>query len=735
MGLALGGSVLAFATSPAWAEGAPNQEATKPTETITVTATRAPVRVINAPATVSVISAAQLDHTLVGDIKDAVRFEPGVSVRSQPSRFSAALSSTGRDGNSGFNIRGLEGNRVLIQTDGIRLPDAFSFGAQSVDRGDYADLDLVKSLEILRGPASPLYGSDGLAGAVTFTTKDPEDFLKGDANFGGRARFGNSGADDGKAIGLALAGRIGTVSGLIALTRRDSEAQGNAGTNDAPNLTRTTPNPQTNDSLAVLAKLVWAPNDAHRLRLTYENQDRDSRTNVLSARALPPLGATSTLDLQAHDELARNRISLDWRYVGDGLVKTANAAIYRQTSKTRQFTAEDRNISPDRTRDNSFNNDITGGSFQATSYLTTGTIKHSFLLGGDISSTLQSGTRDGTIPPFGETFPTRAFPDTAYNVAGLFLQDSIDIGDGRLLLYPAVRIDSYKLEPKADPLFIGTPAVQEDTHVSPKFGGIFWASPQFGIFANYAVGFRSPTPSQVNNGFTNVIQNYRSLASPDLKPETSTSYEGGIRLRDIELGPVSLIASATAFTGRYKDFIEQRQVGGTFTPADPGLFQYVNVGRVEISGAEARIDARFSAGFSANFAASNATGEGQTGTGPKAPLSSIDPVKLVAGLSYRAPDNRFGGQLIVTHSQGKDQTDVSDVCSPTCFVGDGFTLLDATAFVTLWETATLRIGIFNLTDEKFAWWSDIRGLSASSTTLDAYTQPRRNISASITLTF
>jgi hemoglobin/transferrin/lactoferrin receptor protein len=105
-------------------------------ETITVTATRAPIRVINAPATVSVISAAQLDDTLVGDIKDAVRFEPGVSVRSQPSRFSAALSSTGRDGNAGFNIRGLEGNRVLIQTDGIRLPDAFSFGAQSVGRGD-----------------------------------------------------------------------------------------------------------------------------------------------------------------------------------------------------------------------------------------------------------------------------------------------------------------------------------------------------------------------------------------------------------------------------------------------------------------------------------------------------------------------------------------------------------------------------------------------------------------------
>jgi hemoglobin/transferrin/lactoferrin receptor protein len=505
------------------AEAAAAQETTKATETITVTATRAPIRVINAPATVSVISATQLDDTLVGDIKDAVRFEPGVSVRSQPSRFSAALSSTGRDGNAGFNIRGLEGNRVLIQTDGIRLPDAFSFGAQSVGRGDYADLDLVKSLEILRGPASPLYGSDGLAGAVSFTTKDPEDFLKAGYSFGGRARVGYSDADNGHAVGLALGARLNGFSGLIGYTRRDTDAQGNTGTNFSANTTRTAPNPQTNDSDAVLAKLVWALSDTNRLRLTYENQERDSRTEVLSARALPPLGATSTLDLDARDQLSRNRISLDWRYSSDGFIKTANAAIYRQQSKTRQFTAEDRNIAADRTRDNTFNNEVVGGSFQLTSAFETGALQHNFLLGGDISQTQQSGIRDGTIPPFGETFPTRAFPVTDYDVAGLLLQDSISIGEGRVMLYPAVRIDSYRLAPKADPLFPGTPAKQSDSHVSPKLGGIFWTTPQFGLFANYAVGFRSPTPSQVNNGFTNVIQNYRSLANPSLKPETSTS--------------------------------------------------------------------------------------------------------------------------------------------------------------------------------------------------------------------
>ncbi|MGQ2932221.1 MAG: TonB-dependent receptor plug domain-containing protein, partial [Sphingopyxis sp.] len=92
------------------------------------------------------------------DIKDLVRFEPGVSVRRQPARFGAALGSTGRAGNEDFTIRGIGGNRVLIQVDGVRVPMGFSFGAQSVGRGDSVDIGLVKSVEILRGPASALYG-------------------------------------------------------------------------------------------------------------------------------------------------------------------------------------------------------------------------------------------------------------------------------------------------------------------------------------------------------------------------------------------------------------------------------------------------------------------------------------------------------------------------------------------------------------------------------------------------
>ncbi|MGE4410844.1 MAG: TonB-dependent receptor plug domain-containing protein, partial [Sphingobium sp.] len=155
---------------------------------ITVSATRAPMLLLDAPATVTVITDRDIADQMATDIKDLVRFEPGVSVRRAPARFGAALGATGRAGNEDFNIRGIGGNRVLIQVDGIRTPQGFSFGAQDAGRGGYADIGLVKSVEILRGPASALYGSDGLAGAISFTTSDPEDLIRKGEMIGGFVR-------------------------------------------------------------------------------------------------------------------------------------------------------------------------------------------------------------------------------------------------------------------------------------------------------------------------------------------------------------------------------------------------------------------------------------------------------------------------------------------------------------------------------------------------------------------
>jgi hemoglobin/transferrin/lactoferrin receptor protein len=730
---------------------APEDQATE-VAPVTVLATRTATPVDEVPATVSVYTAVDIERLLVTDIKDLVKYEPGVSVISQPARFGAALGTAGRAGNEGFTIRGLGGDRVLMVVDGVRQPDGFVFGAQSVGRGGYSDLDLMKSVEILRGPASALYGSDGVAGAVSFTTKDPEDLLTAGRDIAARARVGYNSADEGTTEAVAFAGRSGAVSGLLAYTRRDSSETETHGDTTGEEVTaaggltyanRTKANPQENTSDALLAKLVWAFAPNQSLRLTWDGYQSKSDYDVLSGRtartvaATPPTAATAVLGLTANDRTERQRVGLDWRFSDGFGLDQGQASIYGQDATTRQYTYEDR-VLTDRIRDNQFNNKVFGASAFARKTLTTGHVENRVTFGGDWSQTTQEGVRDGTAPPAGETFPTSPFPRTDYTLAGAYVQDEIVLAGGALRVIPAMRYDSYELSTDSDPLYIGTRADQSDSHVSPKLGVVWQATSQFQAFANVAEGFKAPTPSQVNNSFANLAFGYTSQPNPDLNPETSQSVELGVRFRDINALNGRLGAQLVGFRSDYDDFISQQVVSGAGTPTDPLIYKFVNFSSVEVHGFEARANINWDNGVHGRFSGAWADGE-QTDTGVTRSLSTVDPVKLVWGLGYNAPAGDWGVEGVVTWSAHKDRADTNGlscynaVAASGCLVGKAFALLDLTGYWNVTEQVTARAGVFNVFDEKYGWWSDIRGVTASSTVVDAYTQPGRNFGLSLSL--
>ncbi|MCS6627226.1 TonB-dependent hemoglobin/transferrin/lactoferrin family receptor [Roseibacterium beibuensis] len=697
---------------------------------VSVLATRTETRTDEAPATVTVITADQIETELATDIKDLVRFEPGVSVVSQPARFGAALGTTGRAGNEGFTIRGMGGDRVLIVVDGVRVPDGFVFGAQSVGRGGYADLDLMRSVEILRGAASALYGSDGVAGAVAFTTKDPSDLLRPGESFGARGRVGYNSADEGLTTSAVMAGSSGNFSGLLAWTGRDGGETETQGTVGGEGSMRTRANPMENGSDAFLAKAVWEVAPGHSLRAGYDWFEGGMTAEVLSGRS------ATVLQLLADDTTTRSGWNLGWR--GDDVLGLERGQItaYGQEAESRQFTFEDREPAVDRTRDNTFDNEVFGVSADFTRALG----PHRLTFGGDWSETTQQGVRDGTVPPFGETFPTSAFPKTDYTLGGVFLQDEIRLLGDDLRIIPAVRWDSYELTTADDPLYPTPAADQSGDHVSPKLGVVWWGHDNFGLFANWGEGFKAPTPSQVNNFFGNLAFGYISAPNPDLRPETSRSLEFGARVRDLPLFGGHLSGQAVVFQSNYEDFISQQVVSGSFTPADPAVYQWINFTDVEIQGFEARANAWWDNGMSARFAFAYADGE-TTSAGATTRLPTTDPIKVVFGLGYDEPAGRFGGQAVVTWSDAKDPSDTDGLgCydpDPAlgCAVGDDFALLDLTAWWDVNDRVTARIGVFNVLDETYRWWSDVRGVAADLPVIDAYTQPGRNVGLSLALRY
>jgi hemoglobin/transferrin/lactoferrin receptor protein len=708
---------------------------------ITVTATREPRQVDETTSTVTVHTAEEIEARFVRDIRDLVRNEPGVTVRRAPARFHAALPPpTGREGSAGFNIRGLEGNRVLIQVDGIRVPAAFQFGPAGFGRGVYTEVTTVRSVEILRGPASSLYGSDGLAGVVSFLTFDPADLL-GEDRLHASAALAHASEDRSTTFSLRAAGRLGATVGatgerapevLAIVTERQAGELDNFGTNAAANATRTRPNPQDIDTGAVLARWVQPLSADARLRFTVERVRTTVVTDVLSARAVGPLIATSVLRLDARDTIERTRASAD--LIADRLdlpiAQSARLAVYWQESDARQLSFEDRHTAPDRIRDNRYGERVFGVNTQFALASTVFGLPQRLVYGIDHARAFIHNLRTGTVPPIGETFPTKAFADTDFNMTGAFAQSEVQIGE-RLFLIPALRYDRYRLSPRRDPLFPGVPAALGDSALTPRVAVRYLLAPGLNAYVNYAHGFLAPTPAQVNSGFTNLFGPiaYRSIGNPNLQPEHSATIEAGLR----GSGPW-LRWEVAAFDGRFTDFIEQRVVGGTGTMANPLLFQFINVAEVRIRGIEGRMrylparDWRLSAGF--------AYADG-TDRSLDRPLNSVQPLRIVAGAEW-LPTRELTLALFANHAGGKRRGDIDSTGIPggqLQFAPPSWTVLDLTASLRWSRHLELGAGIFNLTNVKHWRWPDVQGQAQTSPVIDAFTQPRRSYALRVRATF
>ena len=121
------------------------------------------------PFSFSVIDREEMDRRGVINFKDLFRYEPGIEVR-----------RSRRYGVEDINIRGLGGNRILYELNGVRLPERFEFGPFRQTRGQWIDLLNVGQVDIIQGPASVLYGDGALGGVVSFSSLNPEDFLGDD---------------------------------------------------------------------------------------------------------------------------------------------------------------------------------------------------------------------------------------------------------------------------------------------------------------------------------------------------------------------------------------------------------------------------------------------------------------------------------------------------------------------------------------------------------------------------
>lgn len=696
---------------------------------VVISGARSERALADVPASVDVLTQEDLDPAQVQDIRDLTRDLPNLSVKRAPVRFGGVTGSVGRDGNAGFNIRGLEGNRVLLTVDGIRVPRELNsgvFGPAAFGR-DYFDLGLISRVEILRGASSALYGSDGLAGMVAMFTTEPKDLLKDGQTLGGRVGLSLDTEDGSRRLGLTVAGIASdTVQWLGSVQLGRNHELDNQGSNTTLNSSRTAPNPQQDRHAGLLGKVVITPGGGQRHTLTFEHVDKSSEVEAYSGRAAAATSATSVVDLDGDSDMQRTRLSWDGRFrVGGGWADELRATLGWQNADSREVTFEKRLSAADRSRDVSYTERTLQATLQAEKTAALGTDwSHKLVYGTDLTQARLDNLVTGVTPPAYESYPLQRFPTTDERTVALFAQS--EFATERWSVIPALRYDHVTLDAQKSALYPLEPASLSASALTPKLGMIYRATDTLQLFGNLAAGFKAPSPLQLNNYFENVTGYYKTIPNPDLKPEKSRTLELGSRFSS---GGVDW--EAAAFTGRYRDFIEELvAVGGTATPGDPLTYQAVNRGAVRLSGFELKGKLRVGAATTLRAAYGVTRG---TDTRQNVPLNSVNPPKLVLGVDHRVGHWTLGAT--VTHVAAKSLDDIQATGTQAPFAPPAYTTLDLRAVWQIQPRLKLSASLRNLTNQTYWEWTNVRGLAANSPLLDSYTAPGRSLAVALVSEF
>ncbi len=677
--------------------------------------------------TVSLIERERMDQTLVQDLADAVRYEPGVSAPEDAARF----------GIQGFSIRGLSGNRVGIEIDGVPVADGFAIGSFSNASRGAIETAFLSRMEILRGPASTLYGSDALAGVVSMRTLAPEDLLSAQGDIGLRAET-NALSRDGSVTATGVsAWRGGAFEVLAGVVRRQGEERENL-----PRDGGLKSNPADRDERSEMLKFGYDGAGIGRYQLMLDRTDETVDSQIDSLVGGPGQYATTTEMLGA-DQFERERLSLggDWTFNVAGL-DSLSTTVYSQRSRTEQRTLQTRAAVAPRTpqtlRDRSFlfKTDSTGLDVQAEARFDALGARHWQVYGIEYSRTDLNELRDAletnlatgqvTNVLIGERFPVRDFPPSTATEFGAFWQDEIRPGDGALAIIPGLRYERFRVDSKVDAIYLAdnpdvTPADLSESQFTPKLGLRHEISHGMQLFGQYALGFRAPPVSDVNLGFNIPAFNYVAIPNPELKPEHSQGFEIGARMSG-EFGSFEL----ALFDNHYRDLIESRANLGRDPVSGALVFQSINRDRAHIYGAELRGEVSLPwDGFAVNGALAWTRGDD---TARDVPLNSVDPAKLSMGLSYDSLSGRHRLELVATAVSAKSRVDDSTV---DVFRTPGYATLDAYWRIQIADRLQIDIGAFNLTDRRYWLWSGVKGLPADAREIDLYTQPGRQFGASV----
>ena len=702
-------------------------------EPVVVTADRNAQTLDKAAPNVSVVGRKTLNQASARNLDDIMMYESGVSVP----------SDNNRRGHAGINIRGIDGNRILMMVDGVRIPESYAGGGSNgaISGRDMVESDTLKQVDIVKGPYSALYGSDALGGVVNMVTLSPRDFVDADKRGHFGLKHGYRSRDRSHGVTATAAGFHENAEGLLMLTRRQGHETENMGGDKSYSTSRTATNPQKNNAYNILAKGNIG-NERHRLETLYEQYYHANDTvlaNSLGSQSRGPV-TIATSESNARDRIRRQRIEAGYRYTGEGRLKEANLAAYQQKLRT-EDDAVDVSITrmgarqlgnSTRYSDYGFNQTIRGLNGRSV-WEFDGAVKQTVVAGAEYKHTETARPRDsltvdnlnGAVSKVyaGSTYPNKTFPDSKRKTFSVYAQDSLTFGNG-IVLTPALRYEKDKLNTSTDQAYLnanptGTATRFSDSALTPSLRLSVPMGEQFTGFATYSQGFRTPPFDSATMAFANTTYGYAVIPNANLKSERSNSFELGMKFKNERAR-----AQVTAFYNRYRNFINRTEIGTSTVGRRPIIqYQYQNLDHVKTYGAEASAAYKFLPGWQVSGSIAWMRGKQQDGK----PLDSAYPLNGVLGVDYA--QEKWGVDTKLRWSKKH-----SRVSSDTVFQAPGYGVWDVGAWYKPFKNLEIGANIYNVGNKKYWQHADVAGMSRTSV-MDLYTESGRNFAATVQLKF
>ncbi|MBU1311337.1 MAG: TonB-dependent hemoglobin/transferrin/lactoferrin family receptor [Gammaproteobacteria bacterium] len=765
-------TLLALAISHAMALPLLADTATPELDTVSVTA-QAPLSQANSKQSQQ-LSATDLQQQQVQNIADVVRFVPGVTT-----------TDMGRFGSNGFNIRGLDGDRVAITVDGLSLGETLdppSFVAYEFFRSARGgvDMDALKQVEIIKGADAIAAGSGALAGAVLFVTKDPADYLAAQGNDSHLAlKAGFSGLNNETLFSTTVANRSDKLESLLVFTRRDgSETKTARSGANISGAGRTVADPLDYGSNNVLAKLQYQLTDSQRLGWVGEyfsqNSELDNQSRLDSVY----------LSRRGDDEIERKRLGLQYDWLAArSFADSVNATVDYQTNYTNGVTtmlttgcsgATNGGVSPClRSEDRDFKQQQLKLAVALEKELLGDSVQQQWLYGiaaerrnvefSAIDRRYIGETGELASPPVVD--PDQV-PETDVTALSLYARDVIKLTP-RWTLSLGGRFDGLKYQPKFDAQFNDN----TQTVAAVDFSAFTWQSnltyqldSTQQLWLQAGRGFRAPTVAEMYAPTSLVSRTEKasglvvegllgSIANPDLNAERSLNLEAGYRYQSD-----SLLLGLSVFNDQYSDMIDSLVLLQNPDTVYESCFRGVcteslgnpyttmaNTGEADVKGIELEAGWRISAAVSSRLALSYNDGETQDGE----PLRSVNPASAVLGLRYDGAN--WDLMANISHSAAKKAKDAYNADGTAAatypYLTDSYTVVDLMANYDISPQWRLSAGIYNLFDEEYYQWQRVRfvtnwvgsgvrgGVLPGGEGLQRYSEPGRYAKLAISYVF